>query len=166
MGCGSLWFIVGFANVCHITLLIFINLPHKGEGEGVGWRMMKVDEGHEWFKSSLRFHREVQQLFHFPGCWRKNLSYWDALTAVDVGPFSACDLGHDAIRCPNGPLPRVSGCGLWASDFLDFSSSQDFASGWDGNGQQHLTASNGQLPTVDRCWQALWYFSAADSCRL
>ena len=41
--------------------------------------------------------------------------------------------------------------GLWASDFLDFSSSQDFASGWqDGNGQQHLTASNGQLPTVDR----------------
>ena len=69
---------------------------------------------------------------------------------MDVGPFSACDLGHDAIRCPNGPLPRVSGCGLWASDFLDFSSSQDFASGWDGNGQQHPTANCQQLTDVDR----------------
>ena len=161
----GMWFIVvivGFANVCHITLLIFINLPHKGEGEGVGWRMMKVDEGHEWFKSSLRFHREVQQLFHFPGCWRKNLSYWDALTAVDVGPFSACDLGHDAQMGLS--VPRVSGClwtlGIRLFGLLLFPRFCLGMAGW-----QRPTASNSiQRPTANS-WQMLTGLMVFFRCR-
>ena len=162
----GMWFIVvivGFANVCHITLLIFINLPHKGEGEGVGWRLMKVMNDSRAPSGSIARSNN---------CFTSQAA--DARISATGTPWRQWTWGL-SLRATWGTMPKwASQCresldvsGLWASDFLDFSSSQDFASGWqDGNGQQHLTASNGQLPTVDRCWQALWYFSAADSCRL
>ena len=74
-----------------------------------------------------------------------NLSYWDALTAVDVGPFSACDLGHDVMGLCAKTLWTSLDPGhptFWTSPLPKILPRDGMAT----------ANSNGQLPAVDRSY--------------